>query len=364
MKYFIFNKDMDYIRGMSVNLDIAGGAIRARDPAPGKPGIFLSRALDSRDQGNQWHRLVMDVDLGENIAVYLNIYATDSQSDMQRLEDWRIRMEKRYTDEERAEAARNLGERMLDPLTPLLKATSRNPEDILLDQVEGRYLWIALILHGNGKESPTVRRIRVDFPKETWMRFLPEIYQGEQGGFLERYLCIFQSIYDDMNMDIQRDALLLDIHAAPPEFLQWLSGWICAADPHLWRPERLRQYLEQGASVYQRLGTPGTLERMVEIYTGLTPYLKEAEPGDNPHAFYLYVQEESVATPRRYQALLRVIREGKPANMEVQVIALKPYVFLNQNTYLGINSRLNQYGQAVLDSGASIPYAVLGGRED
>lgn len=193
------------------------------------------------------------------------------------------------------------------------------------------------------------------------MRYLPEVYQGKDGEFLERYLCVFQSIYDGLEEDIRQDAMCLDLQSAAPDLLMWLGEWLCAGNSHLWKPENLKQYLKPGAEVYRNLGTPGALVRMVELYTGFAPYLREAGPGDNPHLFRLYINEEAVASPRQYQALLRVIREGKPADMEVQVIALKPYVFLDQDTYLGINSVLNQYGQAVLDSGSSIPYAVLGG---
>lgn len=347
MNYFIFNKDMDYRRGKGSNLHIEGGMLMVEDPAPLKPGMFLSRMLDSREEENRWHRLVMEAELGENMAVYMNLYATDSQAEVMRIESCRG----------------DLGE-ILRFLEPLKQLSVRNPEDILLHQVQGRYLWISMRLHGNGTGSPLIRRIRVDFPKETWMQYLPEIYQGKKGGFLERYLSIFQSVYDDLGRNIRNNASYLDIQAASPESLLWLSQWICTGNSHLWKPERLKEFLREGASVYERLGTPGGLVRMVEIYTGYVPYLAEPGPEANPHLFYLYIPEAAVASPREYQALLRIIREGKPGDMEVQVIALKPYLFLDQDTYLGINSVVNQYEEGVLDGGMSIPYAVLGGRKE
>lgn len=347
MNYFVFNKDMDYRRGTGSNLHIEGGKLQVEDCAPHRPGVFLSRMLDSREEETRWHRLVMEWELGDNMAVYLNLYATDSLAEVTRIESGAGELEEKL--------------RLLEPLKRL---SVRNPEDILLYQIQGRYLWISMTLHGNGTGSPLIHQIRVYFPKETWMKFLPEIYQGEKGEFLERYLSIFQSVYDDLGRNIHNSASYLDIQAASPEFLIWLSQWICAGNSHLWKPERLKEYLREGASVYERLGTPGGLARMVEIYTGFAPYLAEPGPEDNPHLFYLYIPEEAVASPREYQALLRIIREGKPADMEVQVIALKPYLFLDQDTYLGINSVVNQYEEGVLDQRASIPYAVLGGREE
>lgn len=347
MNYFIFNKETDYLRGLEANLLVKGKELRLKEPESGKPGLFLSRILDSREKETVWHRLVMDVWLGGNMAAYLNVYAADSLVSVPQPES--------------REGTVELTEAFLLKMQPYLMLTAKNPRDILLHRVKGRYLWFALILHGNGMEGPVLGNIRVYFPKETWMRFLPEVYQGKDGEFLERYLCIFQSIYDGLEEDIRQNALSLDLQSAAPELLMWLAGWLCAGDSHLWKPHNLKQYLKTGAEVYKSLGTPGALVRMVELYTGFAPYLREAGPGDNPHLFRLYISEEAVASPRQYQALLRVIREGKPADMEVQVIALKPYVFLDQDTYLGINSVLNQYGQAVLDSGSSIPYAVLGG---
>lgn len=354
MKYFIFNKDMDYERGACTNLLISGGAIQTKNPD--RPGMFLSRILDCREEETVWHRLVMDASYGDNMAVYLKIYGTDSPSEARA--GWeRCRT---YWLEGDGTSSQAPGCPDMEN-SPCLE--SRNPQDILLHSVKGRYLWFVLILHGNGSGSPVIRQIRMYFPKETWMRFLPEIYQGADGEFLERYLCIFQSIYESLEEKIRQDAILLDLQAADPQLLLWLSGWLCAGSSHLWKPENLKKYLAEGAAVYQKLGTAGALVRMVELYTGFMPYLREPEPGDNPHLFRLYIMEEAVAAPRQYQALLRVIREGKPADMEVQVIALKPFVFLDRDTYLGINSVLNQYGQAVLDSGSSMPYAVLGGGE-
>lgn len=346
MKYFIFNKDMDYRRGLSANLHMEAGTIRAESPVPGTPGIFLSRVLDSLEKETVWHRLVMEYSLEENTAVYLNVYSTDSPLEAGRA----------------GASGAILTEDSLKVFSPFLRLSVRNPRDILLYKVKGRYLWFSLLIHGNGIASPVISNIRIYFPKDTWMKYLPEVYQGEKGEFLERYLSVFQTIYDDMEERIRSDAMHLDLQAAAPEFLEWLSGWLCAGNSHLWKPERLKAYLRPGAALYHSLGTPGALVRMVELYTGEQPYIREAGPEDNPHLFRLYIREHVISSSREYQALLRVIREGKPADMEVQVIALKPYVFLDQDTYLGINSVLNEYGEAVLDHNSSIPYAVLGGQ--
>ena len=53
--------------------------------------------------------------------------------------------------------------------------------------------------------------------------------------------------------------------------------------------------------------------------------------------------------------------------MEVNLVVLKPYIFLSRYSYLGINSVLGQYRQAALDGFSTLPFTELsedsGGRE-
>lgn len=350
MKYFIFNKAMDYRRGDSRNLRLEGGSASLEAEAGAAPGVFLSRALDSGEKGCRWHRLVMDFQTGENMAVLLYVFSTDSKIEVER-----------FTAKGIPEAQRDPGA-LMEELKPCLRGTFRNPGDILLHQITGRYLWLGLVLWGNGSAGPVIHEILVYFPRESWNRYLPEIYQDGSQEFLERYLSIFQSLYMGLEAEIRSFASYLDLGAAPDEALPWLASWLGVEDSGLWPPERLRAYLGQWAGLCCMRGTPGGLVRLVELYTGYPVYLQEGAPGEDAHCFRLLLDEAAVAGVREYQALLQVIREGKPADMEVSVIALKPWIFLDRHTYLGINSRLNQYGQAALDCGDSIPYAVLGGK--
>ena len=68
--------------------------------------------------------------------------------------------------------------------------------DVLLFDVRGRYLWFLLETDGVAGEFEGISSIRIDFPKESWVSWLPEVYQGagKSRDFLERYLGIFQSM--------------------------------------------------------------------------------------------------------------------------------------------------------------------------
>lgn len=358
MKYFIFNKDMDYRRGIYCNLRLSCGSAALEAETGGAPGVFLSRVLDSGEKGCRWHRLVMDLQVGENMAVFLYLFSTDSQIEAEAFTANRRREELMTGHDQASDPAP-----LMEQLKPFLRGTFRNPRDILLHQITGRYLWLGLALWGNGAAGPVIREIRLYFPRESWNRYLPEIYQDESQVFLDQFLSIFQSLYMDLETQIRGSSRYLDLGAAPDEVLPWLASWLGVEDSDLWPPERLRSYLVQWPELCRLRGTPVGLIRLVELYTGYPVYLQERAPGDDVHCFRLFIDEAAVAGAREYQALLQVIREGKPADMEVFVIALKPWVFLDQHTYLGINSRLNQYGEAALDCGDSIPYAVLGGND-
>lgn len=350
MKYLLFNKASDYHRGHLENLCFRDRELVLADCDAKKAGRFLSRILDSGEQETVWHRMVMDAWIGENMAVYVHLYATDSRLLAEEVErhfgcgEWTL-------------------PDMVCRMADLQKLEVRNPGDILLHEVQGRYLWLGMELWGNGMGSPAVRTIQIYFPKEVWNRYLPEIYQGESQEFLERFLSIFQSLYEDFETKIRKDTSWLDLLAVDRGMLDWLAGWIHVENGHLWTEEHLRQYLMEGAALFGQRGTARGLVRMVGIFTGETPYLVEMEPGKDPHCFTLFLKESAIADARSYLAVERIIREGKPADMEVNLVPLRPCLFLDQDTYLGINSRLNGYGPAVIGPEAAFDFVVLGGVE-
>lgn len=351
MKYLVFNKELDYSRGYMENLGFRDRKLELIDCDASKAGRFFSRTLDSGEAETVWHRLVMEAWIGENMAIYVYLYATDSKSQAEKVERfWK-------------QGAWTLPE-MLSQMKDFLKLEVRNPEDILLHEVQGRYLWLGMLIWGNGMKSPSIQTIQIYFPKEVWNRYLPEIYQGKKQGFLERFLSIFQSLYEDFEVRIRKDTSWLDLCAVEPEMLNWLAGWIHVENGHLWKPEHLRQYLMEGAALFGQRGTARGLVRMVEIFTGETPFLVERGKGEEAHWFTLFLSEKVIADSRSYRSVEQIIREGKPADMEVNLALLRPYLFLDRDTYLGINSQLNEYGAAALDPESAFDFVLLGGAQD
>lgn len=350
MNYFIWNNEEDFKEGFSKGVEAHSRYLKLSDESSQLPGYYVSEVFDSGEAKTIWSRMLITLELGENMAVETVIYGTESR---ETAFNFINQLKEEQPDREYAQHA----------MAPCLKMTLHNPKDVLLYSVSARYLWFSLTLFGNGCSGPKVSYIQLWFPKESWISFLPEYYQTHSGDFLERYLAVFETLYREVEQDIRKNTRSLDIQSVPEEQLAWLVGWLDMENIQLWPADKLRRYLEDGAASYAYRGTKRGLERMVWIYTGEKPFIVESGGEAFPYECYLYISQKSVPTLGDYNALLQIIREGKPAHMEVRVCVLRPYLFLNQDSYIGINSVLSNYRIGVLDGNAMIPLAVLGGNK-
>lgn len=346
MEYFLFNKTSDYKKGRTWNITAEAGGLILENPGQGQMGGWVSHILDAGESGTYWHRLCVNCTLGENMAYAVSVYGTDSLNEAGKAGKL-------------AEEA-DSWKRLLELLRPWKLLDFQNPRDVLLKQAACRYLWIAVTLWGNGGGSPAVGQIQIWFPSKSWLSYLPEYYQAQKSTFLERYLTVFQTIYEEMEQDIRSSAGRLELQTEEQNQFSQLTGWLNMDNRQMWKQERLRRYLAMGAAAYGDRGTRRGLERLVECFTGEHPFIVERE--DEPYRFFLFISERVVPSMKEYKTLIKVIRESVPAHMEVKLVILRPYLFLNQDSYLGINSVLGACCPAVLDGISRIPLAVLGGK--
>lgn len=349
MDYFIFNKALDYERGYRQNLVWNDNGFGIRDLSDSAPGIFISRILDSGEAKNQWHRLKTEFCLGDNMAITLRIYASDSETGVKRLEG----------------LLRNGNippQQMTAAMEPYFKLEARNRRDLLLTQVKGRFLWIMALIYGNSVESPWVYGMQLWFHGQSWSRFLPEIYQ--ELDFLERYLAVFQTFYDEMDHRIREDAACLDIRSVAPTMLMVLADWLAAEDRFLWEPDRLRVYLDQGIRVYKKRGTRAGLFEKIALFTGEEPCVLEPDEEEGRECLTVWIREQAVPDEKSYQALLRIIQKEVPAWTAVRLVTWKPYLVLGLDTCLGINSRIKDWDTVRLDGMSMISRGAIGGKTD
>ena len=373
-KYFVFNKEADYRRGWGENLRVAGGGIRASDPD--RPGIFWSRLLDCREKETVWHRMTMDSRSLGDASVRFAFYCSESRN-----VSWGG--ETRDLDELlRSEALSDADRQRLS--APFLGKTALNPRDVLLHELCGRYVWFRAELLGRGGESPEIGNLRLRFPRETWLTYLPEVYQADPAGkdFTERFLSVFQSLYDDLDEEIRTVSRCLDPDAVGREYLEWLAGWLDVEDVYLWSEEQLRTLVRRGMELYRIRGTRRYVCEMVRLYTGQEPWVVEhgeIEPfladagqastlrelyGESPYMVTLVLDGSALQNSDAHRALLHIIDSAKPAWIEVNLVVLKPYIFLDKYSYLGMNSALNRYRPLNLDGYSALPFTGLGAQAD
>jgi len=270
-------------------------------------------------------------------------------------------------------------------LEPFVQKIIIEKTDVILYDVKGRYLWMAVDLYRQDELSPALQNFVIYFPKQTWMKYLPEIYQTQipldKSSFLERYLSVFQSLYDDINNKISDMPGFLDPYAVGEEYLSWLAEWLDIKESYLWSDSQLRYLIANASRLYSIRGTKRGISEFVTLFTGEIPQIVEYQQvvyfkndntqyalleklyNINPYVFTVLVKEEHVPSEKEYKMLLKIIEDIKPAYMEFDLVVLKPYIFLNSYSYLGINSVLGQYQDLSLNGFSLLPFSVINNYE-
>lgn len=162
-------------------------------------------------------------------------------------------------------------------MEPFKRAVFYYPKDVLLHRIQGRYLWLKISFSAQRGLSPSISRIQVYFPKDTWMKYLPEVYERdrESASFLERYLNIFQTVYEDMTKRIEDAPALFEPWTAARAPLLWMAQWLSVENLNLWNETQLRYLTANAVRLYQYRGTVRYLKEILKLYTGREPYIIE-----------------------------------------------------------------------------------------
>jgi phage tail-like protein len=237
---------------------------------PGPPKLYvqgqlLTKPIDSGIPRCGWHRVRVDADVptGTTLAVAVATSETSEPPDQ--------------------------GDPNIDPVWKDFLAGKPHPrdwqlapkgsQDFLIDQPPGRYLFLRLRLTGDGKATPTVRRLRIDFPRATSADFLPPVYREnpQADDFTERFLSLFDASIADLDRAIERYPALLDPSGVPDELLPWLGSFLDVAFDPVWEPERRRAILRAVPALYRRRGTVAGLVETIRTVFDVEPAIQELE---------------------------------------------------------------------------------------
>ncbi|WGV28005.1 phage tail protein [Halotia branconii] len=298
------------------------------------PSGSFKTVFDSTIPNQQWHKLILEREIPHNTQIKVYYSITDNQ--------WQ------------PEAY----------FAPLI-----NPEDALIlgdeeiPRPQGRYLHLKVELIGTEYETPLLKSIRVDFPRLSYLRYLPAIYQEDENSrdFLERFLSLFETFFGNLEGQIDHIVRYFDADVVNGEFLPWLSTWLAIAVDDNWTKEQLRNLMKKAPQLYQLRGTREGIAATVELFTGDRPLIYEYfQVEDNStnnqtaeilqqlrkkyfndnelFRFWVLLSPFQIDNEIELQSIQRLIDADKPAHTEASIKVLQPWIALDNESYLGFNS--------------------------
>ncbi|PSQ19195.1 hypothetical protein BRD00_02825 [Halobacteriales archaeon QS_8_69_26] len=143
-----------------------------------------------------------------------------------------------------------------------------NPRDALLDGASGRFLHVRLEMIGEVETSPRIGAFRAYCPRKTYLRYLPEVFQGNGSStaFLERFLSTFESGFVDIEEQIETITRYFDPEGVPSDYLPWLGQWLAIQFDRGWPESAKREFLARAPTLFKKRGTKEGLREILRLY--------------------------------------------------------------------------------------------------
>jgi phage tail-like protein len=132
-------------------------------------------------------------------------------------------------------------------------------------------------LRSNGREAPVLRRLTASYPRVGYLEYLPAVFQedAESRRFLERFLAVFQSGFDDLDAKLDQVTDLFDPYRVPAKHLRWLAGLVALDVEPTWPEAQLREQIQAAVTGYRLRGTPAGLTGAIRTYAGVAAQVLE-----------------------------------------------------------------------------------------
>ncbi len=289
--------------------------------------------LDSGIEDCPWGRLHFQMTLLENCVCYLYTAACNEAE----RRDYLLDPEVPFAEKKRC-------------LSGMRCLRFINRQDVLLYEIEGRYLWIAVEMSGGGAVFSDVV---VHVPGDSFMEVFPEIYR-EKNSFFHRYLSIYSSIYQDFQDVLDHRADLLDVGKAPGDFLEIFLRWIgIDVDGGFLSEAFLRRLLQEAPELIRYKGTGRCIRQICRLFVGEEPTILERSLmqryaggarqevydslyGESPYDVTLLLAAE-VKEHKREQ-LLHLLEQFKPVRCRLRILFLENRGVLDTHAYLDRNA--------------------------
>lgn len=336
----------------------------------GAQGAYISRMFDTGTDDETFNRLAIEGDF-EGLKLEVIVAATN-ETDV--ILDDRVQTFEQYLGSAEVPLAAKT-----EVMTHIPHVRMVNSTDLLLHDLKGRYVWICVILYSAGELTGLLKGMRLEFPKYSFVEYFPEIYQGNR--FFERYLAVFQSAFLDMERDVEYTPQLLDYQRTPDGYVEYLAGWLGIDNSHkIFSPDQLRKIIEEIDILQGGKGTRYTLERIVEMLTGIRPRIVEhfqwSEIDMPPHARQT-CQRLYGETSDDFCVIMDISRSKDPLALtqkemdllvesysvigtRFRIVYLTDCNHLDAHCYLDINSRLSIPETAAINREALGSHITIG----
>ncbi len=333
------------------------------DPESMYHSMFL-KGIDSTQPKGIWGRFSFDIEAEADMIYCAYAFAIDSNS--AEIDGKYYDLDRYLTDEEIPPYDKFM-------LLKRLNATRFvGQNDVLLYELEGRYLYIALDIRGEGEAD--ISRLMVDSEGDNFMRTFPEIYR-ERNSIFHRYMSLFSSIYNDFQSEIDRLPEILDLDTCSLEMLIEYGSWMgIDLKGGFLSEDVIRDIVKESYELNRMKGTVRGLRRLLTIILREEPVIiehnlvrawlkeenKDLPPGFKPRGVYdvTILIRQRITEEVRHQ-ILYMVNQFKPVRTRILIAQMDENVIIDSNTYLDVNSKLPERKSAVLDGSLSLDGTVV-----
>ncbi|WDD36381.1 phage tail protein (plasmid) [Nostoc sp. UHCC 0926] len=311
------------------------------------PTGSFKTVFDSTIPDQQWHKFILEGEIPQNTQIKVYYSITDSK--WQRAEPY--------------------FEPLINPSDALILGNKEIPSP------KGRYLHLKVEFIGTEHQTPILKSLRVVFPRLSYLRYLPAVYQEDEKSrdFLERFLSLFETFLGKLEGEIDHIVRYFDADVVDEDFLPWLSTWLAIATDENFTQEQLRNLIRKAPQLYKQRGTREGIAATVELFTGDRPLIieyfqleesdtneqvneilkKEYFSDNEVFRFWILLSPFQVNSEIELQTIQRLIEADTPAYTEACIKLLQPWISLDKESYLGFNSCIFE-PSLQLDMGAAI----------
>ena len=216
---------------------------------------FRTAIFDGREPQCLWDRIRLDAVIPPGTRVIVEARAHDNKPVLEQMGEagW-VRQPGFYLNSDGGEIP---GKREI-AILPTNKAAGSGCWDMLLQDVQGRYLQLRVTLIGDGRHSPALRAMRIWYPRFSYtQRFLPAVYREEPGSasFLDRYLASMEGMNSAVEARIASAQTMFDPRTAQAGMLEWLASWFDVMLDPSWNEDRRRLFIANAMTFFGWRGT-------------------------------------------------------------------------------------------------------------